>query len=99
MTARLALTPEARRDMLEAYEWYERCGRGLGDKLLDRVDAALEMIRRSPELCAKVHEEYRRVLVRQFPYSVYYEHEDETVTVYAILHTSRDPKRWLERLP
>lgn len=85
--------------MFEAYEWYERCRLGLGDEFLGCTDATLQMARRSPELFGRVYEDYRRALVRRFPYSVYYEYEDETVTVYAVLHTSRNPKNWLERLP
>ena len=48
---------------------------------------------------AKVHEEYRRALVRRFPYAVFYEVTDATVTVYCIFHTSREPEKWRKRLP
>jgi plasmid stabilization system protein ParE len=46
----------------------------------------------------KLQEEYRRGLVRRFPYAVFYEHTEQRVVVYAILHTARDPLRWGERL-
>jgi plasmid stabilization system protein ParE len=48
---------------------------------------------------AKVHEEFRRALVRRFPYAVFYEHTNTTVTVYCIFHTSREPEKWRKRLP
>jgi len=48
---------------------------------------------------AVVHEGYRRSLVRRFPYAVFYEHVESTVTVYAVFHTSRDPEKWRQRLP
>ena len=51
-----------------------------------------------PELYAKVHEEYRRALVRRFPYAVFYEYSRGTVIVYSIFHTSQDPKKWRNRL-
>jgi len=34
-----------------------------------------------------------------FPYAIFYEDTDETVTVYSIFHTSRDPDKWRKRLP
>ena len=46
-----------------------------------------------------VHENYRRGLVRRFPYAVFYEYEEGTVTVYDIFHTSRNPHKWRQRLP
>ncbi len=51
-----------------------------------------------PELHAKVHEEYRRALVRRFPYAIFYEYTGGKVTVYCIFHASRDPKKWRNRL-
>ena len=52
-----------------------------------------------PEMYTIVHENYRRGLVRRFPYAVFYEYAAGTVTVYGVLHTSRNPDRWRQRLP
>ena len=46
-----------------------------------------------------VHEGYRRALIRRFPYAVFYEQSEATVTIYAVFHTSRDPDKWRQRLP
>jgi len=48
---------------------------------------------------AKVHQDYRRGLVRRFPYAIFYEYANGTVTVYAVFHTSQDPEKWRRRLP
>ena len=45
-----------------------------------------------------VLENYRRRLLRRFPYAVFYEHTNGIVTVYCIFHTSRDPAKWRRRL-
>lgn len=45
-----------------------------------------------------VFEDYRRALVRRFPYAVFYEYADNTVTVYCLFHTARDPDKWRTRL-
>lgn len=96
---RLALSPETECDVDEAYAWYERQRPGLGEELLSCIEAALESIRRDPKLNPVVHDGYRRKLVRRFPYAIFYEQAGIVVTVFGIIHTSRDPRRWLDRLP
>ena len=50
-----------------------------------------ESYRRQPEMYPRVHETYRRSLIRRFA--------ETTVTVYSVFHTSRDPDKWRRRLP
>jgi plasmid stabilization system protein ParE len=99
MAARLIIAPEAARDVDEAYGWYESQRVGLGEEFLGCVDAGIQAICRMPEMHAKVYKDYRRGLVRRFPYAVFYDHAIGTVTVYCVFHTARDPKKWRERLP
>ena len=58
----------------------------------------MEGIRRHPETHPIVHDTYRRALIRRFPYGVFYGCEEETVIVYAVFHTSRNPEKWRQRL-
>ena len=99
MAADLVIAPEAERDIAEAYRWYEQRRAGLGEEFLGCVDACVQSIARSPELHPPVHENYRRVLVRRFPYAVFYDSLSGRVTVYGVFHTSRDPEKWRQRLP
>lgn len=98
MTAELILSPETEQDLAEAYDWYEAFRVGLGEEFLSSVDACLQGVIRQPALHPFVLENYRRALVRRFPYQVFYEFADETVTIYGVFHTSRDPSRWRSRL-
>ena len=96
---KLIIAPEAGADLVNAYHWYEKRRVGLGEEFLSCVDVCLQGVCRQPELHAKVRENYRRVLVRRFPFAVFYEHEDGVVSVYGIFHTTRDPAAWQQRLP
>jgi plasmid stabilization system protein ParE len=98
MAVELVIAPEAELDIEQAYSWYEGRRAGLGEEFLTSVDACLESIRRRPEMYPVVHEDYRRSLIRRFPYAVFYEHSETTVTIYAVFHTSRDPDKWRQRL-
>jgi plasmid stabilization system protein ParE len=74
MDADLRFTSEAAMDIEHAYEWYEQQRAGLGGEFLSCVDAALQLMRRNPLLFAVVHEDFRRALVRRFPYAIFYEY-------------------------
>lgn len=99
MAAELVIAPEAAQDIDEAYGWYGGRRAGLGEEFLSCVDACIQAICRSPEMHAKVHKEYRRALVRRFPYAVFYEYVADAIAVYAVFHTSRRPETWRQRLP
>jgi plasmid stabilization system protein ParE len=99
MIAELVIASEIEQDILEAYSWYEDRRSGLGEEFLSCVDACIEAICRTPEMHVVVHENYRRGLVRRFPFAIFYEYAAATVTVYGVFHTSRNPDKWRQRLP
>ncbi len=99
MAAELIVAPEAETDIAEAYGWYDSQRVGRGEEFLRCVDACIQGICRSPLAHAVFHKSYRRGIVRRFPHVVFYEYEDEKVTVYCVFHTSRDPDKWRKRLP
>ena len=98
MVVELIIAPEALQDVDDAYSWYENRRVGLGEDFLSCVDACVQKICRVPELYIKIHENYRRALVRRFPYTVFFEYADEKVTVYSVFHTSQNPEKWRMRL-
>ena len=98
MAAKLIIAPEVEQDINDACAWYEGRRAGLGEEFLSCVDACIQAICRMPVMHAFVFENYRRGLVRRFPYTVFYEYENDTVTVYCVFHNSRDPQKWRERL-
>jgi plasmid stabilization system protein ParE len=97
MAVRIVTAPEAEQDVADAYAWYEGQRAGLGEEFLSCVDACLEAIRRTPEMHAMIYENYRRALLRRFPYALFYEHASDVVIVYGIFHTSRHPAKWIRR--
>lgn len=99
MAADLIMAPEAEEDLADAYHWYESHRPGLGEEFLSCVEACIQSICRAPVMHACAHEDYRRALVRRFPYAVFYEYTAGTVTIYGVLHASRDPHRLRRRLP
>ena len=99
MAAKLVIAPEVEFDLVQAYAWYEQQRIGLGEDFLSCVDACVQATLRNPESHRTVQGNYRRALVRRFPYAIFYEYVRDTVTVYCVFHASRDPDKWRKRLP
>ena len=99
MPAKFRMTAGAVTDSADAHDWYENDRPGRGDRFLAAVNTCIRGIRRSPKSKAVWKRGYRRALVRKFPYLVIYKYDGETVTVFCLFHTSRDPKDLDDRLP
>jgi plasmid stabilization system protein ParE len=97
MSLPLIITPEAEEDLAEAKAWYERRRPGLGDEFIERVEEALERIRRIPQGATEVYPGVRRVVLHQFPYGVFDKVDTDQIAVLAVYHSKRDPRGWQAR--
>ncbi len=92
MTFVLRFLPEVEDDAVAGYAWYEEKTRGLGDEFLRTFYACANEVQRAPLLSPKLHQEFRRRLLRRFPYAVYFRIEDEEIVVFGLFHCARDPQ-------
>ncbi len=90
--------PEAQIDVLEARDWYERQQQGLGDSFKDSLDHIIVRVETMPQMYAVVFSNVRRGKLRRFPYVIYYRILSDRIEVIAVLHGSRDPRLWQERV-
>jgi plasmid stabilization system protein ParE len=91
-------TPRARIELIDAQDWYENEAPGVGRRFRAAVDAVVERISASPRQFPVIYKNVRRALLRRFPYSLMFVIEaDETLTVIACFHGSRDPAQWQKR--
>lgn len=98
MTLAVLFRPEAGSDLCETRDWYERQQLGLGEAFANLVDETVNRIEAMPQMYAVVFRDVRRVKLRRFPYLIYYRVSSELIEVIAVLHGSRDPKLWQERV-
>jgi len=98
MPDKLVFLPEARQDIAEAYSWYERQASGLGMDFIRCLEVVILSIERHPRIYPVVHENYRRALVRRFPYAIFFEYDSDQIVIYSIFHCSQDPQKWRDRL-
>ncbi|MGI8602350.1 MAG: type II toxin-antitoxin system RelE/ParE family toxin [Verrucomicrobiales bacterium] len=94
---RVILTPEADNDVTESYNWYEEREPGLGEDFLRCVEPCVSNIQRHPLMYPVASDEFRRALIRRFPFEVFYEPASDNITIYSVFHCSQDPRKWRER--
>ncbi len=91
-------TPAARAELIDAQNWYENEVPGLGSRFRAAVDAVVQRVGANPRQFPAVHKSIRRALLRRFPYALMFVIEvDDTLTVIACFHGSRDPAHWQKR--
>ena len=98
MSLPVILRDEAEADIAAAAIWHERRAAGLGAEFVRSVDACLSLISRQPEAFPVVYREARMGLLRKFPYLVLYRVLPDFISIIAVMHGSRHPRRWKSRV-
>lgn len=82
----------------EAVRYYNRCQKGLGNRFIKEIHKAISRIADAPEAWVAVSPRARRCLVDRFPYGIIYQIRDDRILILAIMHLSRKPDYWKNRL-
>jgi toxin ParE1/3/4 len=98
VTLPVVLRPEAQADLLGTRQWYERQRTGLGDAFAEAAEQMIVRIQAMPELYEAVLQGVRRGKLKRFPYVLYYRVLDDRIEVLAVLHGSRSPQVWQDRV-
>jgi toxin ParE1/3/4 len=98
MNIPLIVRPEAEEDINDAYRWYESQRIGLGAEFIECVETVFTAINKAPEIHGKIYGNIRRILVRRFPYGVFYIFKHGRIAILAVMHAKRHPRRWQNRI-
>lgn len=93
---RVRLLRPALEDLATGRQFYERHEEGVGDYFFDSMFAEIDSL----VLYAGVHPirfGFHRLLIRRFPYAVYYRVIGEEAVVFRVLDCRRDPE-WTRRM-
>ncbi len=95
----IRVLPEAEHELTEAAGWYESKRRGLGVELVALIDRAIGEIAEAPQSYPlwRADRPYRMLVVRRFPYVIFFRVEGAIVDVVAIAHAKRGPGYWSTR--
>lgn len=92
MTHSVHFLPEVADDAIAGYRWYESKAVGLGEDFLRMFYVSARLISANPLLYPNVHREFRRCLLRRFPYALYFKIEGDEAIVIGLFHCARNPQ-------
>ena len=92
------LHPLARREFDEAADYYELRQPGLGGEFEDEVAVTIQRILCFPNAGTPFSRNTRRCLIRRFPYAILYQISEDKILIVAVMHVSRKPDYWADRL-
>ena len=88
----------AEEEMTEASVFYETASAHLGADFLDDIDHVINLLRNYRMLGQQVEKNFRRALLRHFPFSLIYAIETDAIVIVAVAHQSRRPGYWRDRV-
>ena len=95
MSWQVLLHAEAEKDLIAARDWYDRKCPQLGDEFLDEVAIAIRQLENAPERERLYFLNFRRVLLRRFPFKLFYQVIGDRVVILRVLHAKQSHERSL----
>jgi toxin ParE1/3/4 len=87
----LILLLQADLDIQSAFNRYENYQTGRGEIFLKQLDAAFALLRQQPEIAPLYAGSYRRMLIHEFPYGIFYQTQPARVIVAAVMDLRQRP--------
>lgn len=88
---------EARQELEEAEQYYDRQLPGLGGRFHVEVKSALQLVRAWPLSCPIELDAIRRLNLSRFPYKLLYSVESDHIYIVALSHQHQAPNYWVDR--
>jgi hypothetical protein len=95
---RLVFHPALSSEIKASYDWYEDKANGLGDDFLSELELGFQAVIEYPDTWPLFTKRVRRFILSRFPYSILYQIAPDMILVVAVMHNSRKPGYWLNRL-
>ena len=88
---RLRIARAAEDDLINGFRFYERQQSGLGEYFLDSLSADIDALILFAGIHPKPFGRFHRTLAKRFPFAIYYDLDEDTATVVAVLDCRQDP--------
>lgn len=85
-------------ELAEAVSYYKKVDRDLARRFRTIVRTMVANIKRAPLEGAIYIDDVRRRVLSDFPYVIFYIPYEKEILIVAIMHTSREPDNWLDRI-
>ncbi len=88
------LLPEAQSDIRSTIAYYRTFSPALANTFMSSVSSTLLRLETFPQSGHLVGPATRRIVIKNFPYGIFYRVENETIFVLSVAHLKRKPRDW-----
>ena len=94
MNYNVSILSDAEVDIDNAFIWYELRQFNLGFKFFKTVEELIQFISRNPFLCSEIYKGIRRLIIKKYPYGIYYKinSENKEIQIIAVIHFKRSTR-------
>jgi plasmid stabilization system protein ParE len=98
-TYKLQIDEEALLDIQEITDWYNKQQQGVGSRFQKQIKLQINSLKKDANLYSCRYADVHCMIIKKFPFMVHYTIDAKLllVEVFAVIHTSRNPKIWEER--
>jgi len=89
MAFEIIIKPIVFLDLDEAINWYESEQEGLAARFYESFETAIERIKENPDAFTNVIAGVKRILLKRFPYKVFYSVSENTIFILGVTHSKR----------
>jgi plasmid stabilization system protein ParE len=96
---KVRISPDALLDIQEATNWYNEQVPKLGTRFQDDTKNQINKLKNNALKHSIRYADVRCALIKKFPFLIHFvvDEDNQLVEIFAILHTSRNPKIWEKR--
>ena len=94
----LLVSEMAYEDAIVIFDWYEEKLSGLGDRFINEPEVAKTDLLNNPLAFAKWNKSIRRMVMRKFPYKLFYKIYEDKIVILAVIHARRSNRYLKSRL-
>jgi plasmid stabilization system protein ParE len=94
----LRFHPEAEEEYLASLSWYQERSLLAATNFESAVASAVERIGKAPQRWPIYFDDFRKYVLRQFPFSIIYQEFSSEIGIFAVAHGRRKPGYWRDRM-
>lgn len=92
MATDFIVTETAKQDVIEIVDWYDYKQLGLGDRFYKELLTEFERIKKNPAIFPFYKKDFRRVVIKHFPYLIIFKLTEKEIIIYAVVYGGRNPE-------
>lgn len=93
----LFVSESAEEDINDLQDFYESFRTGMGTEFLLELNDVLDQIESFPGSFAKRNNLFRVAVMQRFKVLVFYDTDDQEITINQVVHTKRNPGSWRKK--